>query len=328
MKKKTGIVLSLILASLLAGCGQNQESNTTHLLVPSYEKINYDWYVVEKQDICPQLELGLTSGTYEKKMYFPQYDEMEVDKVYVEQGDLIKKGDILVSFKTNDMEETLLDLKSSLGQKELLLEHYGNLDGIDSTDRSKLDIEQLKADIEADKLEIQEFEAKMTSYNIVAEERGMIFSISQEIAGQTVKKGQAIVTVIYGDETFHTQTVDDYPFEVGARYEAEYGAANYTIELISLEEENGTKNLVFKAITADGEYCSRDRLNLILKKEELHGVLAVPESSVVRVEDRTYVYLLDEKGFRDPVKVVCGQTVDGQTIIESGIKEGDRVVLL
>lgn len=328
MSKNRQISLLLLVGCVLMGCGQAEEVNTTHLAVSSYEKINYDWIVMERRDINPQLELGLTSGTYEKKMYFPEYDEMTVDKVNIAVGDLVKKGDVMISFKSGDMEDTLMDLKGSLGQKELLLEHFGNMDEIKSTDRSKLDINQLKADIEADKQEIKEFEAKIASYNMIAEGTGIISSVSQGLENQTVKKGQSLVTVIYGDETFHTQTTDDYPFEVGARYEAEYGATTYPIELISMEEENGAKNLLFKAISAEGEYCSRDRLNLILKKDVLKNVLAVPQESVVYVEDKAYVYLLDDDGFREAVSVTCGQTVEGVTIITSGLTEGDRVVIL
>lgn len=328
MKKKNRVFLSLIVAGLLAGCGQAKEVHMMHLTVPSYEKVNYDWIVMQRQDICPQLELGLTSGTYQKVMYYAQYDEMVVDKVNVSNGDLIEQGDVMITFQSDDMEERRMDLESSLGQMELLLEHYGKMDEIDSTDRSKVDIEQLKADIEAARLELKEFDAKISSFNIVAEKKGMVTNVRQGLENQTVNTGQGLITVIYGDETFHTQTTDDYPFEIGARYEAEYGAAAYTIELLSMEEEKGMKNLVFKAITSDGEFCSRDRLNLILQKDELKNVLAVPEESVVHVEDKSYVYLLDENGFREAVSVTCGQTVEGVTIITSGLEEGDRVVIL
>lgn len=39
------------------------------------------------------------------------------------------------------------------------------------------------------------------------------------------------------------------------------------------------------------------------------------------------VYVLDEDGFRHGVQVQTGATIDGYTVIEDGLKEGDKVVI-
>ena len=38
-------------------------------------------------------------------------------------------------------------------------------------------------------------------------------------------------------------------------------------------------------------------------------------------------YVLDEDGFRHGVQVQTGATIDGYTVIEDGLKEGDKVVI-
>ena len=56
-------------------------------------------------------------------------------------------------------------------------------------------------------------------------------------------------------------------------------------------------------------------------------VLYVPEFAIVYVGNDNYVYVLDEDGFRHGVQVQTGATIDGYTVIEDGLKEGDKVVI-
>lgn len=58
--------------------------------------------------------------------------------------------------------------------------------------------------------------------------------------------------------------------------------------------------------------------------KKLGGVLAVPSSAIV-VTDTTYVYLY-QNGQRLMTPVVTGDTVNGYTVIVSGVSEGDTVV--
>lgn len=59
----------------------------------------------------------------------------------------------------------------------------------------------------------------------------------------------------------------------------------------------------------------------------LKDVLYVSEQAVVNVGGDNYVYVMDDAGFRHGVRVQTGATIDGYTVIEDGLKEGDKVVI-
>ena len=44
-------------------------------------------------------------------------------------------------------------------------------------------------------------------------------------------------------------------------------------------------------------------------------------------DSKKYVYVLDEDGYRDAVEVTVGDTVDDYTIIKTGLKAGEQVVI-
>lgn len=336
MRKKIFISILAVMALSMTGCGdtEGQADNQEHqVMVNDYEKITYESTDVVRGDISPVLSLKLKADDIERKSYFPFQDEMEVDQVYVKKGDMVSAGDVMISFKSGDIAEQLKGYESRLEETQLLIDHYTKLSAIDSTADYTKDLENLQKDIEVTKLYIDELNAKLDSYSIRAEASGMVFIVSELLAYGTVNATDNVVTVIYGSGNYTAVTTDDYDFKIGDTFTATYGVASYEMELVSIEEggkdANGNiqRNLGFRLVDADAVMSESDNLNIKVQKPVLKNVLYVPEESVFSVKDRQYVYLLDEKGFRHAAEVKAGSTVDGNTVIESGLQEGDKVVV-
>lgn len=336
MRKKIFISVLAALALSATGCNDtgHQADNQKHqVMVSEYEKIAYEYTEVVRGDISPVLSLKLESDDIERKSYFPFKDEMEVAQVYVEKGDMVSAGDVLISFESGDISEQLKGYESKLEEIQLLIDHYTRLSAIDSTVDYTNDLKNLRKDMEVTGLYISELNAKLDSYSIKAEATGMVFLVSELLAYGTVNATDNVVTVIYGSGNYTAVTTDDYDFKVGDVYTATYGVTSYEMELISIEEDgkdvNGdTKRLLtFRFVNADTVMSESDNLNIKVQKPVLKDVLYVPEETVFSVEDKSYVYLLDENGFRHAAEVKTGSTVDGNTVIESGLQEGDKVVI-
>ena len=75
------------------------------ITIPEYEKITYTTEPVVHGDIAPVLDLRLKSEQFERKEYYPDHDEMEVDQVFVHVGDVVQNGDTLVTFSSEDITE-------------------------------------------------------------------------------------------------------------------------------------------------------------------------------------------------------------------------------
>ena len=333
MKRKNKVLIMTIILSVLSGCADERKQIPAQVTVNEYEPKIYETMEIKKGDLAPVLELTLEARDLEKKSYFPRYDEMEINQVYVEVGDIVSDGDVLVSFKSGDIETQIESYQEQLEQQQLLLDHYVNLSSIDTaTDYSK-DIEQLKADMEVSRLYIDGLNAKLDSYSIVAEGDGMITAIDDIVNFKTVNSNDNLITVVYDDGEYFTTTSDDYNFVIGDTYSAKYGVADYEMELISITEEGKDadgqiiKTLCFRAVGSDEELPGVSMMNMTISKGEMKNVICVPNNIIKEVDGKYHVYTLDENQCKHAVYVKLGVSVDGYTVITEGLEEGDKVVV-
>lgn len=326
LKKYIPIILGTMVIAL-SGCGKDDKINKQIVTVKKYDKTIYEAVNVEKGDIVPELTITLQADTFSRKSYFPLYDDIEVASVNVSTGERVKEGDVLITFKSENIEDKIDEHQQEIDQNKLLIEHYRKLSQLDDSVDYSIDIEQLTRSVEIDNLYISELKAKMDSYSIIAEGNGMVNAMSDILNYGKVGTDNNLITIIYGDETFTAETEEDYDFQIDQVYQAYYGASNYNVRITDIVVEGKKKKISFKIDSDDASFCSRDTLYLTVNKPTLKDVIYVPEECVNTVEGKTFVYLLDENGYRDVRDVVVGSTVGDFTIIESGISEGDRVVI-
>jgi len=303
----------VLCVGLLSGCAGKTQTDDLVITIPEYEKITYTTEPVVHGDIAPVLDLRLKSEQFERKEYYPDHDEMEVDQVFVHVGDVVQNGDTLVTFSSEDITEERRQYENRVEEDALLIDHYTKLDAINQTDEHQESIEQLKKDQEIAGLYIKDLDARLEAYTIKAE-------------------GSAVVTILYGSDNYTTTTEDDYAFEVGQTFTATFGVGSYEVRLTAIDvlasdTDAGMKRQLTFTLVDSAKRPSSDSLNLEIEKNVLKNVLYVPEDAIVYVGNDNYVYVLDEDGFRHGVQVQTGATIDGYTVIEDGLKEGDKVVI-
>lgn len=329
MKKSlVGIIIcSLGCSMLLTGCGKSKEEERANVRISEYEKITYETVSVERGDIVPTLTLEVTSDTFQRKNYFPRQDEMEVDQIYVTEGDMVTEGQTLVSFKAGDISEQITGYENQRTEDQLLIDHYTRLMEIDENADYTEEIKTLKQDIEVCSLYIQELNAKLSSYSIIAEGQGTVIMVSDLLDYGVVNSGDNVLTVIYGTGEYYATTTDDYDFKVDEIYEATYANSTYSLRLVSIEKIEGEEGRKLNFAMAVDGVTGVEKMAMVLEKPALKDVLYVPEDCVFFVDEKAYVYTLDENGFREAVSVTVGQTIEGMTVIETGLNEGEKVVI-
>lgn len=330
MRKKV-IVLMLVLALMgLAGCESRDNGDRAQVYIEEYEKIEYETVAVERGDITPQFVLVVYSDGFYRKNYYPMLDNVEVEQVYVKKGDTVKEGDVMITFKSGDISEQIEKYENKLNQDIMLVDHYSNLMSIDPTLDYSADIKLIKDDIEVCNLYIEELKSKLSLYNVVAEGTGMVTMILDRLDYGYVNTADNIMSVSYGTGEYYATTQEDYDFKIGDVYEGSYSTYRYSLELTDIQDvknENGEdeKKLYFK-LAMDG-VAGVDNMQVILSKETLENVLYLPEKSVFYANGSNYVYMLDENGYREAVEVKTGEVIDEYVVIESGLEEGDKVVI-
>lgn len=332
--KKICLMACAACSSLVfTGCqgGENFEKPKT--AIEEYQPWTYDTAIVARGDIEPSVELKLRASENEKKTYYPLLDEMEVEAVNVAKGDAVSKGTVMVTFQSGDLEEKIEQYKTRLEEDELLIDHYGKLAEIDKNTDYSEDIKLIKDDMEICRLYIQELETKLEEYNIVAEGEGIVTDVSQLLDYGVVGTQNGVVTVKYGTGEFVATTEDDFDFKEGDVFEATYASAVIDVQLtkIEAEEENEdgstVKKLYFQALADIGNVVSYDTIYLNINKNVIKDVLYIPEDALFQVEEKNYVYTIDDRNMRHGIEVNTGDTENGYTIIKSGLSEGDRVVI-
>ena len=332
IRRKRMAAVMVLCVGLLGGCAGNAQTDDLVITIPEYEKITYTTEKAVYGDIAPVLDLRLKADDFERKEYYPDHDEMKVDQVYVHVGDVVQNGDTLVTFSSEDIAEERRQYENRVEEDALLIDHYTKLDAINQTDEHQESIEQLKKDQEIAGLYMKDLDARLEAYTIKAEGSGIVSSLSDMLDYGTVYAGDAVVTILYGSDNYVTTTEDDYAFEVGQTFTATFGVGSYEVMLTAIDtlasdSDAGTKRQLTFTLVDSSKRPSSDSLDLEIEKNVLKNVLYVSEKAIVYVGSRNYVYVLDEDGFRHGVQVQTGATIDGYTVIEDGLQEGEKVVI-
>ncbi|MDE6025549.1 MAG: hypothetical protein K2G45_08855 [Lachnospiraceae bacterium] len=336
MRKHSKLIcMTALMATMLAlnGCGKKQSNKKVEVSVEEYQQLTYNTELVVRGDIEPTLELKLKANDFEKKIYYPALNEMEVQSVNVSVGDTVSKGTVMVEFKSGELGEKIEEYRTRVTEDELLLDHYNRLAKIDTTMDYSNDIQSIKDDMEIAQLYMKELEARLEGYNIVAEGSGVVSIVSEILDYGIVDAQDGIITVKYGTGEFSTTTSDDYDFKVGDVFTATFGMASLDMELIDITEDgkdadgNTIRSLLFQAKGDAGTVSSYDTMYMNIEKTVLKNVIYVPKDAVIEIDEKYYVYVMDDRGMRHGVEVTVGDTADGFTVIKTGLSEGDRVVI-
>ncbi|MCM1082353.1 MAG: efflux RND transporter periplasmic adaptor subunit [Clostridium sp.] len=337
MVRKSKIICLMAGAALFSvaftGCRGKEHYEKPKTAIEEYQPWTYDAVEVVRGDIEPSVELKLKGTESETKTYHSLLDEMEVESVNVSEGDTVSEGTVMVTFKSGDLGDKIDQYKTRLEEDELLIEHYTRLAEIDKTTDYSENIRLVRDDMGVCSLYIQELEARLEEYNIVAEGDGIITGVSQILDYGVVGSQDGLVSVKYGTGEFVASTEEDFDFKEGDVFEATYANTIIDIQLIKMEaggeSEDGSveHKLYFKALGDIGSVVSYDTLYLSVNKKVIKDVLYVPEEALFQVDEKYYVYVMDDRNMRHGAEVTIGDTENGYTVIKSGLTEGDKVVI-
>lgn len=321
------LVATCLLGSLLTGCTKKQLVNQPEVSVEEYNKIEHETFTVTKGDITPTIKLKLEGDDYEKKSYYPFRDGLKVMEVSCVRGDMVSAGDVLVTFKAEDLEENMKNYQSRIEEDKLLLEHYENLANIDVEQDYSAAIDEVKKDLQVQQMYLDEANATLLSYQIVAEGNGVVKFVSELLEYGEVSASDMVLTITYGTGGYVVDTLEDVEFlSVGDIFEATFGNASYEMILSEMEAlEEGTR-LHFVLAGDENRLLDTNTLSMTIEKPTLTDVLYVVDSAVNEVDGQAFVLAVDENGFchRKDVTVLC--SVDGYAVISEGLSEGEKVV--
>ncbi len=334
-RKATGIMIAGIMMLSLCACGKNTAKDTAPKInLEPYVKSAYTTATVEQGDIESVLELTLKPDGFQSKKYSVTQSDLEVDKINVNKGDKVKEGDILISFKADEIQETIDEYSEEKAQNEMLIEHYSKLMAIDKTADYSDDIASLREDIQLANLYIEEQNERLKDFQVIAEKDGTVSYVNDYLQYGFASSGETLVIVNSASADYTAVTDDDYEFKVGDVYEADFNVASFSLKVKSCEKyldkatDKEMQTIIFEPIDDMTGISETDQLHMTIKKPVIKDVVYVTQDALVYGTDENYyVYKLNEDGNRRAVEVKTGDRVDGYVIIKEGLKAGEQVTI-
>ena len=357
--RKTGICAAV--AVLLCGCG-GQEEQDEIVAIESEEgdETAYEFAEAQIGDVEEVLKITCKyRQVQEQEVTFPMEGRI-VDKVYVEEGDRVKKGQLLAELSSRDLERKIEDLEYRIKRNELLSgyldtnEEIGlsglwvnsmfNLYGAPVSAPSEESMEDLKQGyryqrediedaLEIDREELERVQQLFQSSRIYAAMDGIIYDIKDDLMGSTSHLDEVVMTVMDTSVSlFETQEPEAASYcregeAVSMTVSYGSGAGEYLLMPWKMDEWGETQ--LFEVYQESGdavlEVGTSGTITIITDRRE--GVLTIPKAAVKDAGDRKYVYVLNEDDMREVKWVETGLYGDSRVEIKSGLSEGERVIL-
>lgn len=275
IRKVHAILLLIGIGGVLCGCGSKM-AQTVVINQEPYEKITYQTTLVQRGELNPSVTLKLVLEDYEEIEYKGVNEELKLDTVHVSVGDKVEKGDLLVSFDSDNIDQKIRTYEEQKKEKELLVEHYEKLMQIDAAADYEADIKMLKQDIYVAQLYIEEAQGRLADYQIVAKESGTVTEISDFLQNGYYKPGVVFMREVCGTGNYTAETEDEELFTVGEVYTAKDRVAAYEMRLLDITD--GV--LTFEPLSDMSAAMDLIELTLTVEKPKLTDVVYVDKDAV------------------------------------------------
>ena len=335
-KRLIAVILTGAMSLSLSACGSSSEDKigSAGINIEPYSKMEFNTEKVKNGDIQSSLTLALKPDGYSSKDYSIQQSDYEVQEVKVKEGDKVAKGDVMIQFKAKEIQKLIDEYTEQKNQDELLIDHYNRLAAIDSSQDYSSDISAARDAMDLADTYIKEQNERMKDYQVIAEKDGTVTYVNSDLQYGYVTAGANLITVESGSSNYVAETSDTYAFKEGDIYEADFQEATFSLKLIKCEKYTSKatgeemQKVMFQPVSDMAGITEADTLRMVIEKPVVKNVVYVNKKAVFDgSDDKKYAYVVNDEGYRSAVEVSVGDTVDDYTIIKSGLKAGEQVVI-
>lgn len=354
---RRGLCAFLTAVLMLCSCGIVDEPDDLVIIEQEEEGTSYEFSVVERGTVEKTLKISCTYRQVDEQEVSFQITGRLVDKVHVEEGDSVKKGDLLVELSSKDLERRIQDLEYSITRNELLLgyaeinEEYaisalwvnylnysGDKNSLDSMmestrQRYRYQREDYEDAIAADRAEMEQLQRELRNSRVYATMNGIVYDLKDNLGGSTSRFGEVVMTIMDTSERlFETKLADVQGYfteGVTVPMTVSYGSAagEYLLMPWHMEEWGETQLFVVYEGRGDAIFEVGVSGTMLITESKHEDVLNVPSTAVYSAEDRRYVYVLNDDNMREIRWVETGLYGDDTVEILSGLTEGEKVIL-
>lgn len=360
--------LCVLAALSMTGCNSsNTDTTSEHTIEVEKEKeaIEYTMDVVRRGDVSNTVTINCNYMQIEDEDISYGMDNEIISKVYVEKGDSVKKGDLLVELKTDSLEEQIDQLNFDIEYQKLLLKQTMELeqfelearkerykatisqltensqiaaekesltDDLDSIAESyRTTIEDYQDTISIDEYKLDSYQQKIQDSKLYAGMDGTISYVEDNLENSLTTADDTIITIIDSSICAFTSTDTEYMdyFKEGdaVNISVGYGGKQEEKEAYPMNLSDWEDEMYFQLAENDYELTIGTRGTIDIILETATDVLYLSKNAIHKADDKSYVYVVDDEGMRNIQYVETGLSGSDTVEIKSGLAEGDYVVL-
>lgn len=369
MEKRSGknrtvryLALVWLCALTVGGCAQTQSDGQDVIVVEQEaEPVTYDMAVVTLGDVRKTQQIRCTYQQLNDESLSFGISGLSVKKVYVQEGDVVEKGQVLAELSGASRQEDIARLEYQIARNQLQMDYvqinedyeistlwlnYLYQSGQSDSDRERLDEgvarvqqnysyarEDYQDAMNLDLLQLEQIRQEERASLLVAGMSGTVSHIKERLEGSTSVRGEEVLTIIDGSECLFTTEAPQYAscFREGEEVQMEItsgtGAGKYT--LLPHEMEQWGERQLF-SLAGGGENATIEvgtAGTIVAVADERSQVLCVPVEAVHSADGGDYVYVLGEDQMREVKWIETGLRGDSSVEVLSGLTEGERVIL-
>ena len=304
--------------------------------------VSYTTVTAKKKDL--EKKIVCTGTVTAENQYNLSYEKQSgaISKFYVRAGDTVKKDDVICDIDTYELEYQIEEKELSLKKAEL------NVDIIYESGGSQAQIDSAYVDVQLIQRELDKLKKQKEEASLRSPIDGIVSSLSDVRAGDSVSPGQKIATVIDTSALYIAIKPEDLTnFDVGTalsiRIDKEYYDGEVFMNPTALAEYQDEKKEDHNAVDDTGIEYEADTVyvrftntppteavgqlaDVVLVLDSVSDAVVISNNLIKKVDGEKVVYVLKD-GEKVAVTVETGLETGSQTEIVSGISEGDELIL-
>jgi len=277
-----------------------------------------------------------------------------IDRVLIQDGQFVKTGDVMFRLDSRAAQAQVQQAEAALGKDQAMLanarrdvKRYEPLVAKDFVSHQQYDTasasaQALEAAVAADQAAIANAKVLLTYYTIVAPIDGRVGAISIK-AGNSIKANDLPLATINQIKPIYVafalpqselpevrDAMARGPVEVSVRAPGDAGKAETgTIAFFdnAVDTASGTINVRATFANEDQRLWPGQFVNVTVTTHIDQDAIVVPPAAIQVGQEGKYVFVVKPDKTAEPRPVTVSRTVDGKSVIASGLAAGEQVVI-
>lgn len=262
-----------------------------------------------------------------------------LQKIYVDEGQYVKEGQILFQILPTMYEADYQKAKAEAKAAEIELLNTKNLSDKNVVSKNELALAQTKLDQARAEMAVAKFHLSATV--IKAPFSGTIDRIPKKL-GSLIDEGELLTSLSDNSQMYAYFNVSepeylDYQTNIKDRADTKVGLllANGTslkykgnVEVIESEFDNETGNIAFRSRFPNPDKLLKNgETGKVLMEVPLRYVVVIPQKATYEIQDKKYVFVVGKNDVVTSKEITIKGEIPDLYVINDGITENDKILL-